>query len=164
MIGVRADFEITNKIKTKILKYDKVLGVYDLIIHNYGPSNMIATAHIQVADEITAKEIHRITRNITMDLYKEIGIIITIGIYASNDKGEYKNIKNYIQKIMKEYKNIIQMHGFYVDEEKKEISFDIIFNFDEQKPEEISEKMKTKIKEKYPRYDYNIIIDRDFSD
>lgn len=164
MIGVRADTELTNKIKNKILKYEKIEGVYDLIIHNYGPNNIIATAHIQLDDEITAKEIHRITRNITMDIYKDYGIIITIGIYASNDKGEYKNIKKHIQKLIKEYPNIIQMHGFYVDEEKKQISFDIIFNFDEKNPEKITKKIKKDMKTKYPKYSYNIIIDTDFSD
>jgi len=164
MIGVRADTDLTNKIKNKILKYEQVEGVYDLIIHNYGPNNIIATAHIQLDDEITAKIIHRITRNITMDIYKEYGIIITIGIYASNDKGEYKNIKKHIQNLIKEYPNIIQMHGFYVDEEKKQISFDIIFNFDEKDPETIVEKIKKDMKTKYPKYNYNIIIDTDFSD
>ena len=164
MIGVRADTDLTNKIKNKILKYEKVEGVYDLIIHNYGPNNIIATAHIQLDDEITAKEIHGITRNITMDIYKDYGIIITIGIYASNDKGEYKNVKMHIQKLIKEYPNIIQMHGFYVDEEKKQISFDIIFNFDEKNQELITEKIKKDMKTKYPKYSYNIIIDTDFSD
>lgn len=164
MIGVRADTELTNKIKNKILKYEKIEGVYDLIIHNYGPNNIIATAHIQLDDEITAKEIHRITRNITMDIYIDYGIIITIGIYASNNKGEYKNIKKHIQKLIKEYPNIIQMHGFYVDEEKKQISFDIIFNFDEKNPEKITKKIKKDMKTKYPKYSYNIIIDTDFSD
>ena len=44
-----------------------------------------------------------------MDIYKEYGIIITIGIYASNDKGEYKNIKKYIQNLIKEYPNISEL-------------------------------------------------------
>ncbi len=164
MIGVRADSELISKIKNQILKDKKILGVYDLIIHNYGPNNMIATAHIQVDDEVTAKEIHRITRNITMDIYRHFGIIITLGIYASNDKGEFKKIKNYIQKLIKEYENIIQMHGFYVDEDNSQISFDIIFNFDEKEPERKAEEIKIKLKEKNSKYDYNIIIDTDFSE
>lgn len=164
VIGIRADSETTNKIRERILKYDEVQGVFDLTIHNYGPNKIIATAHIQVDDEMTAKEIHRLTRNILMDMYNEFGIIITIGIYASNDKGEYKKIKDYLNKIISEYENILQVHGFYVDEELKNISFDIIFNFEEEKKEEIIEEIKGKLKEKYPDYDYNVIIDLDFSD
>jgi len=164
MIGVRADSDLTKSIKEKIISYDEVQGVYDLVLHNYGPNNIIGTAHIQIRDDMNAKEIHRLTRRITYDIYGDLGIIITIGIYAANDAGEYGEIKKYIFKEIKEYENIIQIHGFYVDEELKQISFDVIFNFDEKDQEAVVSEIKTKIKDKYPKYDYNIIIDTDFSD
>ena len=56
------------------------------------------------------------------------------------------------------------MHGFYVDEEYKLVSVDIIFNFDEEKPEICVEEIKKKLKEKYPSYDFSIILDTDVSD
>ena len=164
MIGVRADSETTGKLREKILSYEGVLGVYDLTLHNYGPNKIIASAHIQVKDETTAKEIHRITRKITYDIYAEFGIILTIGIYASNDKGEFGEIQKYINLIAKEYKNIIQIHGFYVDEDINQISFDIIFNFDEKEQDKIISEINQKLKDKYPKYSFNIIIDTDFSD
>ena len=164
VIGIRADSDTTNKICERILKYPEVQGVFDLTIHNYGPNKIIATAHIQVDDEMRAKEIHRLTRTILMDMYNEFGIIITIGIYASNDKGVYKEIQDYLNKIVVQYEHIIQLHGFYVDEEQKNISFDIIFSFDENNQEKIVDEIKSKLKEKYPEYDYNVIIDLDFSD
>ena len=164
MIGTRVDSETTKKIREKILSYDKVLGAYDLILHNYGPNNIIATAHIQVKDDTTAKEIHRITRRITLDIYNEFGIIITLGIYASNDEGEYGKIQQYLKKVIKEYKSIIQLHGFYVDEELKLISFDLIFDFEESNQEQIITQINDKLKKKYPEYHFNMIIDTDFSD
>ena len=56
------------------------------------------------------------------------------------------------------------MHGFYVDEEYKLISFDIIFNFDEENPEKRSKEITKKLKEKYPTYNFSIILDADISD
>lgn len=164
MIGVRADPEVTQKLRELINSYEDVLGVYDIIIHNYGPNKIIASAHIQVEDELTAKEIHRLTRRIIVDVYNKLGILLTVGIYASNDTGEYKEIKEYIGNLLKDYKNIIQMHGFYVDEEYKSISFDLIFNFDELEPEKKIEDIIGKLKTKYPEYNFNIILDTDISD
>ena len=164
MIGVRADSKTTQDLREKILKYEGVLGVYDLMLHNYGPNNIIATAHIQVKDDMNAKEIHRLTKRISIDIYQNLGIILTLGIYASNDSGEYKEIKKYIDKLAGGYKNIIQIHGFYVDEEIKNISFDIIFDFDELEQEKIVEEIKAKLKQKFPEYNYFIIIDTDVSD
>ena len=164
MIGTRADSELTNKLKEKISSYQGVFGVYDLILHNYGMNKIIATAHIQVKDEMNAREIHRLTRKISFDIFNEYGIILTLGIYASNEEEEYKEIQEYLKRILEEYETILQIHGFYVDEQDKNISFDLIFSFDEKNPEAIIEKIKTKLKEKYSKYEYNVIIDTDFTD
>ena len=164
VIGIRPDSELTQKLRQRILNNKDVFGVYDLIIHNYGPNNIIATAHIQVKDELNARQIHQITRKIALDVYNEFGIILTLGIYAANDQGEYGEIQKYIGSILHEYKNILQIHGFYVDEDTKNISFDLIFSFDELEPEKIVQEIIEKLKSKYPKYDYNVIIDKDFSD
>lgn len=164
MIGVRSDSELTKQIKKTINSYKEVHGVYDLNLHNYGPNKVIGTAHIELDDDLNVRDVHRLTRRIEVDIYTKYGIILTLGIYASNDKGEYKDIKSYIVKLIKQYKNVIQMHGFYVDEEFKLVSFDIIFNFDEKSPEEKVAEMKKKLEEKYPKYNFSIIIDADISD
>lgn len=164
MIGIRSDSELTNKIKKTINSYKEVLGVYDLSIHNYGPNKLIASAHIQLDDDTNVREVHRLTRRIEVDIYTKYGIILTLGIYASNETGKYKEIKNYLTKLLKDYKNILEMHGFYVDQEYSLISFDLIFNFDELNPEKCTEEIKTKLKEKYPNYTFSIILDADISD
>lgn len=164
MLGKRADPELTKKLREFINSYEDVQGVYDIIIHNYGPDKIIASVHIQVDDNITAKQIHRLTRRIIVDVYNKLGILLTIGIYASNDSGEYKEIKDYINEVLNNYKNIIQMHGFYVDEEYKSISLDLMFSFDETEPNKKVEEIIQKLKNQYPEYDFNVILDTDISD
>ena len=164
MIGIRADSRITNKLKKKISSYKEVLGVHDLSLHNYGPSNNIATAHIDIKDDTKAKEIHRLTRRIAIDVYNEYGIILTLGIYATNDDKKYTDIKKYLKQIEKEYKTLLDIHGFYVDEELSKISFDVIFDFKEKNTNKVLEEIREKLKTKFPKYDYSIIIDNDISD
>ncbi len=163
MIGVRADVELTRRIKELVNTHDGVLGAYDLTLHNYGPSNIIGTVNIEVKDDMTAKEIHRITRNIIIDVYKTLGIFLTIGIYASNDS-KHKDIKKYVMNIIKEYPQVLELHAFYVEEERQIISFDLVFDFEEKDPEKIRKEIIKKIKQKYPKYDYVVIIDKDYSD
>ena len=164
MIGERADKELTDKLKEKVCSYDEVQGAYDLSLHNYGPSKSIATVHIQVRDDMTAKEIHALTKEITIDIYNEFGIITTLGIYAANENGEFSEIKKELNKIVKEYKDIKQLHGFYVDEKNNKIYFDLIFDFDCENIEEIKDTIISKLKEKYPEYDFVVILDDDISD
>ncbi len=164
MIGLREDSSITDKIKKEVCAYDKVQGAYDLALHNYGPSKTIGTVHIQVPDDMRADEIHILTRQITMDIFNKYGIILTVGIYAANDKEQYSEIKNELANIIKDNSDLKQIHGFYVDEESKNIYFDVIMDFECKNQDEVKKNIIGQLEKKYPEYQFNIILDADYSD
>lgn len=164
LIGERADKEFTDKIKEKVRSYEEVQGAYDLTLHNYGPSKIIGTVHIQVRDDMTAEEIHRLTKQMTIDIYKEFGIIMTIGIYAANDNTEFTDIKKELGNVINGYPEINQVHGFYVDKVNKNVYFDLIIDFEAENHEKIRDEIIKKMKEKYPEYNFIIILDADISD
>lgn len=56
------------------------------------------------------------------------------------------------------------MHGFYIDIENKETSFDIIIDFKIKEREETYKQIYDKVKEKYKDYKINITLDIDISD
>ena len=94
-----------------------------------------------------------------------VGTVLTIGIYAANNSNEqHVKIKNELIKIIKKHKEILQMHGFYVDEENKIVSFDLIIDFKAESKDNIKDEVLKEIKEKYSDYNYNVILDTDFSD
>lgn len=63
-------------------------GAYDLILHRYGPEHIIGSVHVELPDEMTAGKIHLLTRSITEEVYRDYGIILTVGVYASNNTSE----------------------------------------------------------------------------
>ncbi len=165
LIGERTDKELTDRLKRAIGRHKEVLGVYDLTLHHYGPEKIIGSVHIEVADKTTAQEIHLLTRKIEAEVFEKFGIVLTIGIYASNtDDTEYAKIKRFIAGVVKDFQSVLQMHGFYIDREKKLISCDLVFDFEEKdidgKVLEISERIRAE----YPKYQVNIVPDTDFSD
>lgn len=164
IIGVRIDGDLAKKIKEKVNSYTEVKGAYDLILHDYGAKMTIGSVHIEVDDNMNAKEIHKLTKQISTDIFNEFGMILTIGIYASNTYDtELLNIKNTINDVLKKYPEILQMHGLYIDSNNHIISFDIVIDFVE-KPEDIRNKIKQELEEIYKNYKFEIIIDTDFSD
>ena len=162
LLGSRADSELLSKIKDKILTYKQVEGVYDLTLHNYGPNKIIATAHIQVPDRLTAQEIHHLTRHIESDVYAQSGIIMTLGIYASNNDGRSGELKKMVESALAGYPQIKQMHGFYVDEATKHVFFDLIFSFDEPDPGAKADEIISQLKSMRPEYEYDVILDTDY--
>ena len=143
-----------------MLKGDGVLGAYDLALHQYGPEKIIGSIHIEVDDKLTAKDIHKLTRKISEDVFRKYGVVLTIGIYASNtDKSESAKIKQEVGRMIKKYETISQMHGFYADLEYKTVTFDLVFDFDEKNSEQIVSEISKKLEEKHPDYSFDIIVD-----
>ena len=165
IIGERASQEEIDQIKHLVGSFKEVKGAYDLIINNYGTGRIIASIHIEVDDKMTAVEIHHLTRSITAKVYAETGAILTVGIYATNEtKPEVKEIKEYVYQLVDKDPDIIQIHGFYLDEDTKQITFDLIFDFKYKEPQKRIAELITHLKEKYPEYTFYVIQDTDFSD
>ena len=164
ILGERADIELSTQLKKRIMQFESVQGVFDLNMHNYGPSKIVASIHIQVRNDMTAEEIHILTREIEYIIFKEFGIALTIGIYAANDFGEFGEMQEALSEIVKEYKSFIQYHGFYVDKSKSNVYFDLILDFKEKDKEKIKDEIISKLKAKYSEYNYNVILDSDICD
>ena len=165
IIGERPSNEEVDNIKKIVCSFPEVKGAYDLIINNYGTGRIIASIHIEIDDSLTAVQIHHLTRSIAAKVYAETGAILTVGIYATNEGNkEVKEIKEFIYKLVEKEEGIKQIHGFYLDEVQSLITFDLIFDFKFEKPQQkIAEIVKT-LKEKYPAYTFFVIQDTDFSD
>ena len=161
LIGTRVDDEIISKVKKTIDKFDEVQGVYDLTLHSYGPNKIIASAHIQISDELHTREIHRLSRHIEVQVYEKYGIILTLGVYAANESGKFKMMKRQVEDLVKEYPTIVQMHGFYVDEKEKVISLDLVFGFEEKEAIAKIKEIEKRIKKDFPGYKVFIILDTD---
>lgn len=64
---------------------------------------------------------------------------------------------------MKERPDILGVHGFYVDSRKSQVDFDLVIEF-KCDSKAIKDDVVTKMKQKFPQYEYNVIVDADYSD
>jgi len=164
IIGKRADAELSAQVKKIVASFPEVRGVYDLTLHNYGPSQIIGSVHIEVPDAMTARELHYLTRCIAAQVYAELGIVLTIGVYAAADSSEELSaIRKTVEALAAERPEILQMHGFFGDAEKKIVLFDLIVDFDADAAAVRSEVCE-ELKREYPQYRFDIVLDSDYSD
>ena len=164
IIGERHDPEETKNMLADISSVPGVKGAYDLIIHSYGPNKYVGSVHIGVEGNLSAKEIQIIERNIAALMASKYNMFMTVGIYADNvDSKLSKEIRSKIQEFMKNNQNILQMHGFFVDEIQKFCNFDLVFSFNEKEPEQRIEEIRKALEEAYPDMTFYIQLDRDYS-
>ena len=165
ILGERVNIDLIKSVKKTILAFDEVLGVYDIIFNNYGPNSYYGSVHIEISNTYTLDYVDELLRNITKKVYDKHGIILSaIGIYSVDNTNEKAiNSREKISKIIDEYDNILQMHGFYFNDSKKIIQFDIVISFDEDNQSILYDNIYDKILELYPDYTILISIDSDFS-
>lgn len=161
IIGMREDDEVGRNIEDYVNSFDGVRGTYDLLLDNFGPNETIGSVHIEVPDDMSARQIHELTRRITMGLYEKFNIVATVGIYAENTTGKFAPMHADLERIVKDHPKILQTHGFYVDEEAKTVFFDLVIDF-KADDEAIRDAVVKAMEQKYPDYDYSVIIDTDY--
>lgn len=162
-LGQRADAELIGKVKQRIEEFGEVQGVYDLALHDYGPTMMVGTVQIQVRDSLTAKRIHQLTQEITEAVRKKFGIVMTVGIYAANSRGGAGQMRRDVERLAAAHSEILQVHGFLVNEEERVASFDAVIDFQVKDPERILRRLTRELKILYPEYKFRARVDTDIS-
>ena len=165
ILGSRADKETTDRIKELICGEPEVKGAHDLIMYNYGPDKDLVSVHIEVPDTMTAREIDKLTRKLERKVQKETGVIlVAVGLYSYNTgNDEAAEIQKDVYERVMKHDWALQVHGFYVDMETKEMTFDVVMSFD-IRPKEGLQTVYEEIKGAYPEYDIQIAPDVDVSD
>lgn len=164
ILGVRADKDLTNRIK-KILSSDEhVRGAYDLVMYNYGPDRNYASVHIELPDDMSVREVDKLTRKLEADVYRETGVVVAaVGLYSYNTKNdEALEIQNGVRKIVLAHDWAIQMHGFYVDLETKEMTFDVVISFEVNAKESLAI-LQEELHNAFPEYNIAVSPDIDVS-
>lgn len=78
LLGKPADPEITQRIKELVCCDDRIIGLHDLIIHNYGPGNMIGSCHAEVKSSEDFAAAHDLIDRIEHEIHKQLKIAMTI--------------------------------------------------------------------------------------
>lgn len=166
MLGMRVESDLAKAIKKEIIMEKEIQGVYDLVLNDYGPDKYLGSVHIELADTLSVADIDRISRKITKVILKKYGVILhTIGVYSVNTKDKkIIEAKKDITNTVFSHEGILQMHGFYLDEKEKSISFDIIIDFRIKNKEELYKVIFDEVQSKYKDYKIDIALDIDMSD
>ena len=169
LLGEAPDEELVKKIKQGVLSYDNIIGVHDLIIHNYGVGKCMASIHAEIPSNIDLVTIHEIIDSAEREISQKLNIYLVIHMdpmCIHDDK--INKVKGEVQEILLKYKTIKSMHDFRITEGKDKINiiFDIEVNAyavnTPDKEEELKGKLESDIKKLNPLYNCVITIDKYF--
>ena len=166
ILGERADAELARDIKATVTGYPEISGAYDLVLHNYGPDTYNGSVHIEVPDTLSADDLDKLIRKVTVDVFQKHNVILTaVGVYSVNTKDpEAVQARDKVTGIVMSHEHVLQMHGFYYDKPEKTIRFDIVVSFDAPDRHTVYKEVCEAVRNAYPDYSLQVAMDTDFSE
>ena len=165
LLGSRISPELVKQIKQEVLDFEGVHGVYDLIIHNYGPDVLIGSLHINVYDTMNAHEIHGLTRRISEEMFMQHGIIMTVGIYAiATGENKRTELQTAVMQTLGRHTDITQVHGFYYYERDNRVSIDVVPDLSVHDDTVFCRKLEEELKALIPDVNISIVIDHNYTE
>ena len=128
-MGEQADPELVERIREKVLSYDKVLGLHDLLIHDYGVGKRFASAHLELGADEDMLTCHELIDSIENDILKELNVNIVIHCDpVACDNEEWLEMRELVRKIAEDISEELSIHDFRIVKENDETR--LVFDLD----------------------------------
>lgn len=128
ILGQRADPQLTARISELIMSYEKVLGVHDLLVHDYGPGQCFASVHVELSAQEDPLVCHDIIDTIEADVLERLNVHLVIHYdpVLENDE-EWAQMRKLIETIILDIDPRLSMHDFRIvrGSEQPKLVFDL---------------------------------------
>lgn len=130
LLGQAPEREFVDAIEKKVLEFNEnIIGIHDLIVHDYGPGRRIISLHAEVPAEGDILMLHDIIDNLEMTLKQDFGCLTTIHMDPVVTTDERVNVlKEQCLHFVQEIGEQLSLHDFRVvfGETHTNLIFDII--------------------------------------
>ena len=166
LLGKPADKETINEVLSIVLAHKEILGVHDLIVHNYGPNHMLASLHAEVDSKMDIMIAHESIDYIEKELMEKLHIMTTIHLDPiETDNEQLTQYKEILTKILKEIDPNLSFHDLRMVNGQNNINliFDILLDdkFDRD-TKELKKQIDDKLQLTDPRLHTIITFDTQF--
>lgn len=113
LLGEAPSTDLVATIEEKLKCYEGVLGIHDLMVHNYGPSRCFATVHVEVASNENILESHDMIDNIERDFITDLGIHLVIHLDPIVTDDEVTNtLRHFVCELVHSIDPKLSIHDF----------------------------------------------------
>ncbi len=113
LLGESADPELVEKLQALVLSHDGILGIHDLLVHDYGPGRCFASAHVELSADEDPLQCHEIIDHMECDALEELGVHLVIhhDPVALRD-GEWNHVRDQLAQVVAAIDEEVTIHSF----------------------------------------------------
>ncbi len=156
LLGMKADDELIEGIRKTVLAYDNIVGVHDLIVHNYGVNKYVISLHTELPADLSFTDAHETVDRIETELREKYSAVVTIHMDpVYEETPETEGYKAEVVRMISSVESSASMHDFRVTERggKRVLIFDVEVPFGLDISDE---DLKQRISEKITEYDSSL--------
>ena len=156
LLGQQADDELVDKITELVLSHEKVLGVHDLLVHDYGPGRCYASAHVELSADEDPMACHDIIDDIECDVLEKMNVhfVIHYDPVVQND-AEQNEMRRTVGEIIRGLNPAFSIHDFRIvrGSAQSKLVFDLGVPYSMiEKKKEIKERIDAALNERGKKY------------
>ena len=167
LLGQTPDPEFVKELEDIVMSNDCVIGIHDLIVHDYGPTRLFVSLHAEVPCDKDILYIHDCIDNIENEIRKKLNCEASIHMdpVDTNDENLYET-KVMVNEILKEIDERLTLHDFRMvhGDSHSNLIFDVVmphkFKLSEK---ELVEEIGRRVHDKHKGYFCVINVDNDYS-
>ena len=167
LLGTPPSPEFVKQIEDMALQYDDIIGVHDMIVHNYGPGRTFVSLHAEVPSDGDIVAIHDTVDNAEREIAKELGCLVTIHMDPVDVHDEHTaQLRENVSEIIKQINPDITFHDFRVvsGPTHTNLIFDIVSPMEcGLSDQELADTIADKIHQCNESYFAVINVDKDFA-
>lgn len=167
LLGKPADKETKTNIAKILFSKPEIIGIHDLIVHDYGPGRVMASVHAEVSDEGDVVAIHETIDSLEMKVAEELGISLVIHMDPIKTNCETTNsLKIFINEFLDTKEEKLSIHDLRITDgvENINVIFDLVVpvSFAEKQRKEIVAEITDEIKKSNSKFSVVINIDDEY--
>ena len=135
LLGEKPPKELVNQITTKILSYDGVIGVHDLVVHSYGANHCFVVAHVEVPADVDIVKSHDVIDNIEHDMWNDMHVRLNIHMDPIDTKNkQLAHLKERVRMAVYALDPELSIHDFRMVNGDTHVNlvFDVVVPYDKK--------------------------------
>jgi cation diffusion facilitator family transporter len=133
LLGSPPTPEFIERIYAFVKNYPEIVGIHDVMVHDYGPGRQIMSFHAEIPSDYDVNLAHEIIDQIERDMHEEFNAIVTIHLdpIAVNDE-EVNGMRAFAIECIKEIDERFSLHDFRMTKGDKHVNliFDLVIPVD----------------------------------
>ena len=166
ILGKAPDRELIRQIEADIRAHEGVIGIHDLVMHDYGPSHRFMSLHAEVDAHVPIMETHDMIDNIEIEMLKKYKILTTIHMDPIDTKDELAaKLRELVREKVKSINGDYNIHDFRIvrGPTHTNLVFDVLIPADDRiSHETLKKEISDKVSEIDKTYYCVIQIDHSF--